>query len=289
MTASLKKTVIYGVLVFWTFISLFPIYWTVTTAFKDAKDIYQRDVVPWAQFQPNWKGWESLGLSPDTIGEPSSARAQFLKYAANTVAISFSAALLAAIIGSLAAYGLSRFQYRLGPWRNRDISFWFLSQLILPPVAIALPLLVLYRELDLLDTRIGLILVYTIMNLPIVIWIMRDQFNSIPVELEQAALVDGADIWQAFARIVVPIAAPGFVAAFILSLVFAWNEYFFAVVLSSANSPTLPILLASQTSSQGTRWWSIAALATAAITPLIVIGLILEKYIVKGLTAGAVK
>jgi multiple sugar transport system permease protein len=289
LTAPLKKTVIYAFLIFWTFVSLFPIYWTVTTAFKDAKDIYQRDIVPWVQYQPNWKGWESLGLSPDTIGEPSSARAQFLKYAANTVVISISAALLAAVIGSLAAYGLSRFHYRLGPWRNRDISFWFLSQLILPPVAIALPLLVLYRELNLLDTRIGLILVYTIMNLPIVIWIMRDQFNSIPVELEQAALVDGADIWQAFARIIVPIAAPGFVAAFILSLVFAWNEYFFAVVLSSANSPTLPILLASQTSSQGTRWWSIAALATAAIAPLVVIGLILEKYIVKGLTAGAVK
>jgi multiple sugar transport system permease protein len=289
VSASAKKAGIYLILAFWTFVSLFPIYWTVTTAFKDAKDIYQRDIVPWVQFQPNWKGWESLGLSPETIGESSSARAQFLKYAANTISISFSAALLAAIIGSLAAYGLSRFQYRLGPWRNRDISFWFLSQLILPPVAIALPLLVLYRELDLLDTRIGLILVYTIMNLPIVIWIMRDQFSSIPVELEQAALVDGADIWQAFTRIVVPIAAPGFVAAFILSLVFAWNEYFFAVVLSSANSPTLPILLASQTSSQGTRWWSIAALATAAITPLIIIGLILEKYIVKGLTAGAVK
>jgi hypothetical protein len=130
-----------------------------------------------------------------------------------------------------------------------------------------------------------LILVYTIMNLPIVIWIMRDQFESIPIELEQAALVDGASIWQAFVRIVVPIAGPGFVAAFILSLVFAWNEYFFAVVLSAADSPTLPIILAGQTSSQGTRWWSIGALATAAITPLIIIGLIMEKYIVKGLTA----
>jgi multiple sugar transport system permease protein len=203
--------------------------------------------------------------------------------------ISLGAAVLATIIGSLAAYGLARFNYRFGPWRNKDISFWFLSQLILPPVALALPLLVLYRELNLLDTQVGLILVYTIMNLPIVIWIMRDQFTSIPVELEQAALVDGASIWQAFFRIVVPLAGPGFVAAFILSLVFAWNEYFFAVVLSSANSPTLPLLLASQTGSQGTRWWTIATLATAAITPLVIIGILLEKYIVKGLTAGAVK
>ena len=236
---------------------------------------------------------EGLGVAWDCLRTRSPkprARANlFLKHAANTVIVSLSAATLATVIGSLAAYGLSRFSYRFGPWRNNDISFWFLSQLILPPVAIALPILVLYRELDLLDTRTGLILVYTIMNLPIVIWIMRDQFNSIPVELEQAALVDGASIWQAFLRIVVPIAGPGFVAAFILSLVFSWNEYFFAVVLTGADAPTLPLLLAGQTSSQGTRWWSIAALATAAITPLIIIGLIMERHIVRGLTAGAVK
>jgi len=286
---TLRKVATYAILLVWAFICLFPIYWTVTTAFKEAKDIYEFDLVPWIQFEPNWKGWASLGISPDTIGESSGARDHFLKHASNTVTISISAAFLATIIGSLAAYGLSRFSYRFGPFRNKDISFWFLSQLILPPVALALPLLVLYREMDLLDTRLGLVLVYTIMNLPIVIWIMRDQFSSIPIELEHAALVDGASIWQAFLRIVVPIAAPGFFAAFILSLVFAWNEYFFAVVLSSADSPTLPILLAGQTSSQGTRWWSIGALATAAITPLLIIGLIMERHIVKGLTAGAVK
>jgi multiple sugar transport system permease protein len=118
---------------------------------------------------------------------------------------------------------------------------------------------------------------------------MRDQFNSIPVELEHAALVDGATIWQAFFRIVVPIAGPGFVAAFILSLVFAWNEYFFAFVLTSTKAVTLPYLIAGQTSSQGIRWWSMAALSTAAIAPLAIIGIVLERYIVKGLTAGAVK
>jgi multiple sugar transport system permease protein len=289
VSQTLQKTVTYAILLMWAFICLFPIFWVVTTAFKEANDIYDINIVPWLQYEPNWKGWESLGLSPDTIGEPSSARALFLKHASNTVSIAVSAAALATVIGSLAAYGLARYSYRFGPWRNKDISFWFLSQLILPPIAIALPLLVLYRELDLLDTRVGLIFVYTIMNLPIVIWIMRDQFNSVPIELEQAALVDGASIWQAFLRIVVPIAAPGFVAAFILSLVFAWNEYFFAVVLAGADAPTLPLLLAGQTSSQGTRWWSISALATAAITPLIIIGLIMERYIVKGLTAGAVK
>jgi multiple sugar transport system permease protein len=284
------RVLTYAALIFWAFISLFPIYWVASTSFKTAQDIYQNRIIPWLQYPPDWRGWESLGLSPETINRPSDARDFFLKHAENTLVIGLSAAGLATVIGALAAYGLTRFSYKFGPWRNRDISFWFLSQLILPPIALALPLRVLYApdSLDLLDSRIGLILIYVIMNLPIVIWIMGDQFASIPLELEQAALVDGATIWQTFLRIVVPLAGPGFVAAFILALVFCWNEYFFAVVLSGANSPTLPIQIAGQTSSQGIRWWSISALSTAAILPLAIVGILLERYIVKGLTAGAV-
>jgi multiple sugar transport system permease protein len=173
--------------------------------------------------------------------------------------------------------------------KNEDISFFFLSQLILPPVVLALPFLVLYKELDLLDSRIGLILLYALMVLPIVIWIMRDQFNSIPVELEEAALVDGLSVWGAFFRIVMPLALPGMVAAFILALVLCWNEYFFAALLTSTDAKTLPVMLASQTGSQGINWWAMAALATAAIAPLAIIGIVLERYLIKGMTAGAVK
>ena len=196
---------------------------------------------------------------------------------------------LAILIGSLAAYGLTRFRYKFAGCKNEDISFFFLSQLILPPVVLALPFLVLYKELALLDTRIGLILLYTLMVLPIVIWIMRDQFNSIPVELEEAALVDGLSIWGAFFRIVLPIALPGMVAAFILALVLCWNEYFFAALLTSTDAKTMPVMVASQTGSQGINWWSMAALSTAAIAPLVVIGIVLERYLIKGMTAGAVK
>ena len=193
------------------------------------------------------------------------------------------------MLGSLAAYGLSRFSYKFGYMRNADISFFFLSQLILPPVVLALPFLVLYRELALLDTRIGLILLYTLTVLPIVIWIMRDQFESIPTELEEAALVDGLSIWGAFFQIILPIALPGMVAAFILSLVLTWNEYFFAALLTSTHANTLPVMVASQTGSQGINWWAMAALSFAAILPLIIIGVVLERYLIKGMTAGAVK
>lgn len=283
------RLLIYGALLLWTFISLFPIYWTITTSFKTAVNVTQGHLIPWVDFQPDWKGWRSLGLSPDTIGKTSTVRSEFLLRFENSIFVSVGAAIVAVIIGSLAAYGLSRFEYKFGPWRNKDIAFFFLSQLILPPVVLAMPFLVLYKELAMLDTRVGLILVYTLTVLPIVIWIMRDQFDTIPIELEQAALVDGCTIWGAFFRIVLPIALPGIVAAFILSVVLCWNEYFFAALLTSSNAKTLPVMVASQTGSQGINWWAMAALSTAAIAPLLIIGIFLERYIVKGLTAGAVK
>ena len=249
----------------------------------------QGHLVPFLDFTPKWRGWKSLGLSPDTLWRESTVRAEFLKRFSNSFIAAVGSSTAAVVLGSCAAYGLSRFRYRFGFMRNPDISFFFLSQLILPPVVLALPFLVLYKELALLDTRIGLILLYTLTVLPIVIWIMRDQFSSIPVELEEAALVDGLSIWGAFLTIVLPIALPGMVAAFILSLVLTWNEYFFAALLTSTDAKTLPVMVASQTGSQGINWWSMAALSAAAILPLVVIGILLERYIIKGMSTGAVK
>ncbi len=283
------KAGIYVLLVLWTVICLFPIYWTITTSFKMAPNVMKGALIPWVDYQPAWLGWRSLGLSPETIGAPSTVRDEFMKRFMNSAIAAMVSSALAVMLGSLAAYGLSRFSYRFGFMKNSDILFFFLSQLILPPVVLALPFLVLYKELALLDTRIGLILLYTLTVLPIVIWIMRDQFSSIPSELEEAALVDGLSIWGAFLFVVMPIALPGMVAAFILSLVLTWNEYFFAALLTSTHANTLPVMVASQTGSQGISWWSMAALSFGAILPLIVIGIVLERYLIKGMTAGAVK
>jgi len=286
---ALGRVAIYGALILWAFICLFPIYWTITTSFKSAVDVTQGHLIPWLDFQPDWKGFRSLGLSPDTILGTSTARAEFLSRFTNSVITSIGASALALVLGSLAAYGLSRFRYKFAWMRNDDILFFFMSQLILPPVVLALPFLVLYKALALLDTRLGLILLYTLTVLPIVIWIMRDQFNAIPVELDEAAFVDGLSVWGAFFRIILPLAVPGMVAAFILSLVLCWNEYFFAALLTSTDAKTLPVMVASQTGSQGINWWSMAALSTAAIAPLVIVGILLERYIVSGLTTGAGK
>ena len=284
-----NRAVIYGVLILWAMICLFPIYWTLTTSFKAAPDVMKGNLIPWWDFTPRWLGMRSLGLSPETIFQESTVREEFLKRFWNSTIAATGSSALAVILGSCTAYGLSRFNYRFGFMRNSDISFFFLSQLILPPVVLALPFLVLYKELDLLDTRIGLIGLYTLTVLPIVIWIMRDQFGSIPVELEEAALVDGLSIWGAFVTIILPIALPGMVASFIIALVLTWNEYFFAALLTSSHAKTLPVMVASQTGSQGISWWSMAALSFAAILPLIVIGIVLERFIIKGMAAGAVK
>ncbi|MBX4927413.1 carbohydrate ABC transporter permease [Rhizobium binae] len=283
------RLAVYGLLVIWACVCIFPLFWTVSTSFKTAADVMRGNLIPWFNFAPNWLGWRSLGLSPDTISQISTVRDEFMRRLWNSVIISTAASALAVVLGSLAAYGLSRFSYRFGHMRNSDISFFFLSQLIMPPVVLALPFLVLYKELALLDTYAGMIAVYTLMVLPIVVWIMRDQFATIPVELEEAALVDGLSIWGAFTRIIVPLVLPGMVAAFLLALILCWNEYFFAALLTSTNTNTLPVMIASQTGSQGINWWSMAALSTAGILPLVVVGVVLEKHIIAGMTAGAVK
>ena len=283
------RFVVYGLLTIWAVICIAPVFWTVTTSLKIAADVMRGHLVPLLDFQPSWLGWRSLGLSPDTIFETSTVRAEFMRRFWNSVIISGASSTLAVFLGTLAAYGLSRFSYRFGYMRNSDISFFFLSQLIMPPVVLALPFLVLYKQLALLDTYVGMIAVYTLMVLPIVVWIMRDQFATIPVELEEAALVDGLSIWGAFSRIIVPLVLPGMIAAFILALILCWNEYFFAALLTSTNTNTLPVMIASQTGSQGINWWSMAALSTAGILPLVFVGVLLEKHIIAGMTAGAVK
>ena len=276
------RTVTYVILLLWAFICLFPLYWTITTSFKPNTAVIQGPTyLPWVDFEPSSLGWDAV--LQGSQGEI------FRRNFENSLVIALSASTLAIVLGSMAGYGLARFNYKFGPMRNRDISFWFLSQLILPPAAVIMPILILYRELNLIDTRIGLILLYTVINLPIVVWIMRDQFNSIPTEFEHASLVDGSTIFGAFIRIVVPVAAPGLVAAFILSVILSWNEYFFAAILARTDATTVPYMVAAQVSSQGIAWWAMAAIATAAITPLIIIGIFLERFIVKGLTAGAVK
>jgi multiple sugar transport system permease protein len=179
-----------------------------------------------------------------------------------------------------------RFKRSLG---NEDIAFWMISQRMLPPIAVVIPIYVLFQRLNLLDTRTALIITYVAANLPIVIWLMRDYFRTIPIELEECAAIDGASRYRIFWSIVLPLALPGLVATFLFVLVFAWNEYLLALFLSGAKAQTLPYVISSQNATRGPQWWNMSVLILIMILPVIGMAIALERYISRGLLVGAVK
>lgn len=177
---------------------------------------------------------------------------------------------------------------------NDDIIFWFVSQRMFPPIVAAFALFLMYSEIGrlgfkMIDTYIGLTLAYIAFSLPIVIWLMRDFFAALPVEVEEAAMVDNVPSWRIFTGIVVPMSTPGLVATFMITLAFVWNEFLFALFLTNARWQTLPILVAGQNSQRGDEWWSISAAALIAIVPMMVMAAILSRLMRSGLLLGAIK
>ena len=208
------------------------------------------------------------------------------------VAIYFGVPWQVAVAVSIAVFFLvllsigRRFKRALG---NEDIAFWMISQRMLPPIAVVIPIYILFQRLHLLDTYTALIITYVVSNLPIVIWLMRDYISTIPIELEECASIDGASRYRIFWSIVLPLAIPGLVATFLFVLVFTWNEYLLALFLSSANSQTLPLVIAAQNATRGPQWWNMSVLILIMIIPVIAIAIVLERYITRGLLIGAVK
>jgi multiple sugar transport system permease protein len=173
--------------------------------------------------------------------------------------------------------------------KNNDIAFWIISQRMLPPIATIIPIYVLFQQVGLLDTQLALIIAYIAANLPIVIWLMRDYFQNIPLELEESAAIDGASRYRVFRTIVLPLSIPGLVATFLFVLVFAWNEYLLALFLSSAKAQTMPLTVAAQNATRGPQWWYMSVLILIMIIPVMCIAIALERFISKGLLVGAVK
>jgi multiple sugar transport system permease protein len=208
------------------------------------------------------------------------------------VAIAFGVPWSVAIISALAVFILllttigRRFKRAMG---NDDIAFWMISQRMLPPIAVVIPIYILFQRLNLLDTRTALIITYVTINLPIVVWLMRDYLRTIPIELEECAAIDGASRYRIFWSIVLPLAVPGLVATFLFVLVFTWNEYLLALFLSGAKAQTLPYVISSQNATRGPQWWNMSVLILIMIIPVIAMAIALERYIARGLLVGAVK
>jgi multiple sugar transport system permease protein len=319
----------YIVLGLWALIVLLPLYWVVITSFKEEFNVNNGPVyLPFVDFQPSLHAWRYIfvDVRNDTfrpyantliVGLVSSVIALLLGASASYALVRFTYRPKLGVIGLfIGCIVLSVVLIALGtPWLiavasalvlfflltitigkrfvrglgNSDIAFWMISQRILPPVAVVIPVYLLFQQLRLLDTRTALIITYVAANLPIVVWLLRDYFQSIPKELEEGAAIDGASHLRIFWSIVLPLAVPGLVATFLFVLVFAWNEYLFALFLSSSKAQTMPLTVAAQNATRGPQWWYMSVLIMIMIAPVIAMALALERYIARGLLIGAVK
>jgi multiple sugar transport system permease protein len=323
------KVAAYLLLAFWSVVVLFPLYWLVVTSLKtpiqvDTGPFY----IPWVDFEPSLHAWEYIfvDLRNDTVRPYVNTVVVALTSTVIAVLIGSTAAyalirfplrprvrlivlfILSVLLAATAAFFGVPLPLALGAaaafylilmvpagrggrrtLTNNDVAFWIISQRILPPVAVVIPIYLLFQSVGLLDTRTALIVTYVATNLPIVVWLMRDYFANIPWELEESAAVDGASIYRIFRSIVVPISIPGLVATFLFVLVFAWNEYLLALFLSSADAQTLPLTVAAQNATRGPQWWYMSVLILIMILPVIGLAIALERIISRGLLVGAVK
>ena len=319
----------YGALGFWTFVVLFPLFWLAVTSLKTPLEVFSGPFyLPFVDFRPTLDAWHYIfyDLRNDTlrpywntvvVATTSSILTMALGSAAAyglarfvyrprlgvilmfvvclvlaILALSLKAPWQPVVIGATALFILlwqslgRRFTRAVG---NNDIAFWMISQRILPPVAVVVPVYVLFQRLHLLDTWGALIITYVASNLPIVVWLMRDYFRTLPIELEECAAVDGASRYRIFWSIVLPPSVPGLVATLLFVLVFAWNEYLFALFLTTAKAQTLPLTIAAQNATRGPQWWYMSVLILIMIVPVIGIAIALERYIARGLLVGAVR
>ncbi len=251
---------------------LAPLYWVFVTSIKPSDD--------YLAIPPVW-----YPAKPTMVHYTAALFAyRGLTGLINSLIIATSATILSCLFGTLMAYSLARFNTG-----GQHLSFWVLSQRFLPPIAIVLPIFLNYRALGLNDTHIGMILAYTVFTLPVSVWMMFAYFRGMPRSLEEAALVDGCTRWTSFWRVAVPLAAPGIVAAGVFTFIACWTEFFFALVLTSRDAYTLPTVFRAFLSFQGAQYGEASALAIVSLVPSIILGVLVQKHLVRGLTLGAIR
>ena len=260
-----------------------PFLWALSTSFKDFNSVTGGvTYIPWLQFEPSLEGWKVLVRSPAKGG------VDIIEPYFNSIFVTCTASLISIILGTLAAYALSRFKFKAGFIKNNDITFFFISQRIMPPIVLSIPFFLMLGFLGLLDNLFGLILVYIVLLMPIAVWIMVDFFNKVPQEIDETALIDGCNPYQAFFKVVVPNSIPGLIVAGLFCIIFGWIDFFFAFILTFTEVQLLPVKIVALNSSV-TPWWSLSASALVSVAPLIVVAFIVERYLSKGNLSGALK
>jgi len=276
-------TLKYLIITLWSLFVIAPFLWALSTSFKDFNSVTGGvTYIPWLQFEPSLEGWKVLVRSPAKGG------VDIIEPYFNSIFVTCTASLISIILGTLAAYALSRFKFKAGFIKNNDITFFFISQRIMPPIVLSIPFFLMLSFLGLLDNLFGLILVYIVLLMPIAVWIMVDFFNKVPQEIDETALIDGCNPYQAFIKVVVPNSIPGLIVAGLFCIIFGWIDFFFAFILTFTEVQLLPVKIVALNSSV-TPWWSLSASALVSVAPLIVIAFIVERYLSKGNLSGALK
>lgn len=252
-------------------LALSPFLWLLVMSFKTNAEIFR--FPPRLLFEPTLANYAALWNS------------EFRTSFANSLVVATASTVVSLVIGTPAAYALSRWTGRGAP----TITLWILASRMAPPIAFTIPYFLVYRHLELLDTLTGLVVIYLTFNLSLVIWMMRPFFDQLPRALEEAAWIDGAGLWQAFVRVVLPLAGPGLAATAILCFLFAWNDFFFALILTRTEAMTAPVAVVNFMNYEGWEWGRIAAGGTMVMLPVLVFSLAVRKYLVHGLTGGALK
>ena len=255
-----------------TLVLFFPLGWLILTAFKT--ELQAIEVPPLFIWTPTLENFHEV-----------QERSDYLLYAKNSLVTSVVSTLLGLAIAAPAAYSMAFFRTK----RTRDILLWMLSTKMMPAVGALVPIYVLAQKAELLDTQLALIIVFTLSNLPIMVWMLYSHFKDIPHEILEAARMDGATLWQEFYRVLLPLAVGGLASCGLLCLVLSWNEAFWSLNLSAAKAGTLAALIASYSSPEGLFWAKLSAASFMAIGPIVVFGWFSQKQLVQGLTFGAVK
>ncbi|MFQ5425789.1 MAG: carbohydrate ABC transporter permease [Gaiellales bacterium] len=267
----------YGFIAIAVAFTLFPIYWIAVMSIKPATDYIASPPV-WFPSDPTTAHWSILGQLRGWQG---------LK---NSIIVAVATTAVSVAIGTMAAYSIARF--RTG---GKHLAFWILSQRIMPPIAVIIPVFLLYTQLrdntsvNLLDTHVGLVILYTVFTLPFTVWMMYTYFRQLPVEMEEASLVDGCTRWQSLWKVAFPLAAPGLVSAAVFAFIFSWTEFLFAVVLTSSKAVTLPVVISGFLGVQASLLGELGALVVLSMIPAFTLGLLVQRHLVRGLTFGAVQ
>ena len=267
-----------------------PLLWMVATSFKSKADsisIQPKLLPALTDAGVSSIYFESTVESYIKLGEAyAGAKRTFFDYLINSVAIGLCSTLFSVIIGTSCAYGFSRFAIR----GSRDWLFFILSTRFLPPLAVVVPVLMMYRELDLQNTHVGLILLYTSFNLSLSVWLMKGFLDDVPRAFEEAAMIDGYSRWQSFRLVVLPRAVPGMAVTAVFCLISAWNEYGFAMTLNSRDAVTVPVYFAGlQGNVQGLPWPQVCAGALLFVAPIVVFTILVRRHLLRGVTFGTIK